>query len=57
MITAAQCRAYATECERLGKAPDISIQRATALMGMAHCWDMLADDTQRYDGIVRAETE
>ena len=45
-------RRYATECERLGIARDISIQRATALMAMANSWQRLAADTGRYDAIV-----
>jgi hypothetical protein len=44
LISAAQCRDYTVECERLGKAADISIERATALISMAHSWDQLAED-------------
>ena len=57
MITTAQCRANATECEWLGKTPDISKQRATSLMVMAHGWDVLGDHTARYEAIVIAETK
>jgi RecB family exonuclease len=45
MVTEIQCRIYAAECERLGVARDISIQRATALMAMANSWQRLAADT------------
>ena len=55
LISAAQCRAYAVECERLGKAAEISIERATALISMAHSWDQLAEDMARYEAIVKAE--
>jgi hypothetical protein len=55
LISAAQCRAYAVECERLGNAADISIERATALISMAHGWDQLAEDMARYEAIVKAE--
>jgi hypothetical protein len=57
LISAAECRAYAQECERLGRAPDISIHRATALISMAQCWDTLAEDTARYEAIVKAEAK
>ena len=43
-INAEQCRAYTVECERLGKAAGISIERATALISMAHSWDQLAEE-------------
>ena len=56
MITDIQCRIYATECERLGIARDISTQRATVLMAMANSWHRLADDTVRYDAIVAKES-
>ena len=42
---------HAAECERLGRAADISIQRATALVTMAQTWEMLADETARYEAI------
>ena len=56
MLTEIQCRTYATECEQLGIARDISIQRATALMALAHSWDLLAGQRGRYDAIVAEET-
>jgi hypothetical protein len=55
MITEIQCRIYAAECERLGIARGISIQRATVLMAMAHSWQRLADDRGRYDAILAKE--
>jgi hypothetical protein len=55
LISAAQCRAYAVESKRLGKAAEISIERATALISMAHSWDALAEDMARYEAIVKAE--
>jgi hypothetical protein len=55
LISAAQCRDYTVECERLGKAADISIERATALISMAHSWDQLAEDMALYEAIVKAE--
>jgi hypothetical protein len=57
MISATQCRDHAKECDRLGRERDISIQRATVLMGMAHSWDLLSDYTGRYEAIVKAETK
>jgi multidrug resistance efflux pump len=56
MISVAECKTYAAECERLGRAADISIQRATALISMAQSWETLAEDTARYEAIVQAET-
>ena len=56
MISVAECKTHAVECERLGRVADISIQRATALLAMAQTWEMLADDTTRYEAIVMAET-
>jgi hypothetical protein len=35
MPTAEQCKTYATEYQVLGREADISIQRATALMGIS----------------------
>ncbi len=57
MVSAAQCMTYAKECQQLGMAADISLQRATVLMRMAYSWDELADHTERYDAIVKAETK
>jgi hypothetical protein len=56
MISLAECKTHAAECERLGRTADISIQRATALISMAQTWETLADDTARYEAIVMAET-
>jgi hypothetical protein len=56
MISVAECQTHAEECERLGRVADISIQRATALLAMAHTWEMLADEITRYEAIVMAET-
>ena len=50
-----QCRAYAADCLRLAKATDISLERATALMSIAHSWDMLADDMARYEAVIQTE--
>ena len=57
MISVAECETHAAHCERLGREPDISIQRATALLAMAQTWEMLAEETARYEAIVLAETE
>jgi hypothetical protein len=56
IIREAECRAYAVEYARRAKAGDISIERATALMSIAHSWEMLADDMARYEATVRAES-
>jgi hypothetical protein len=39
------------------KAAEISIERATALISMAHSWDKLAEDMARYEAIVKAEAQ
>jgi hypothetical protein len=57
MISAEQCRAKAAKCERLGKAPDISVQRSTVLLSMAQSWETLAVDIERYEAVVRAESD
>lgn len=36
MITSEQCQTYLTECEAMGTSSGISIQRATAIMGICH---------------------
>ena len=41
MITTAHAEPTGLECERLGKAANISIQLATILMRVAHNWDEL----------------
>jgi hypothetical protein len=57
MITEIQCRIYAAECERLGIGRGISTKRATVLMAMAmaHTWNTLAGQKERYAAIVAEE--
>jgi hypothetical protein len=55
MITSEQCKTYLTECEVMGTSPEISIQRATALMGICHALAALAQRLKRYDGVVQKE--
>ena len=55
MITSEQCKAYLTECEVMGTSSEISIERATAIMGVCHALVALAQRLKRYDGVVRAE--
>jgi hypothetical protein len=43
------------DCQQLGLAADISIQRATILMAMSRSWTTLANQMQRYDTIVKEE--
>jgi hypothetical protein len=54
-LSEAECRFYAADCERLAKAHDISIERASALITLAQSWEMLAENTARYEAIVKAE--
>jgi hypothetical protein len=55
MLTSPQCRIHAMDCQQLGLAADISIQRATILMAMSRSWTTLANQMQRYDTIVKEE--
>jgi hypothetical protein len=55
MITAAQCRTYATDCQYRGIAAGISIRRATALLAMSRSWSALANQVERYDAILKEE--
>jgi hypothetical protein len=55
MITAAQCRTYATDCQHRGIAAGISIRRATALLAMSRSWSVLANQVERYDAILKEE--
>jgi hypothetical protein len=56
MPTEDQCRTYALDCQRLSAESGTSLQRATALMAMALSWTTLANQTKRYDAIVKDET-
>jgi hypothetical protein len=56
MITSEQCKAYLTECKVLGTSRGISIQRATAIMGICHALVALAQRLKRYDRVVQEET-
>ena len=55
MLTSPQCKAYATHCQQLGSAAEISIQRATILMAMSRSWTTLANQMLRYDTIIQEE--
>jgi hypothetical protein len=55
MLTSPQCKIYATDCQQLGLATDISMQRATILMAMSRSWTTLANQMLRYDTIIKEE--
>ena len=57
MTTANQCEAYAAEYQARGTAPDISIQRATALMSISQSWTTLAGQLDRLAQIIKDEDE
>ena len=57
MISAPECRAYSARYEKLAKAADISIQRATALLAIANSWARLADQTESLVLLIREETK
>jgi hypothetical protein len=55
MITHAQCEAYIAECRVLGVSPNISIQRATAVMAACEALSALAHHVAHYEAIVKEE--
>jgi hypothetical protein len=55
MPTAEQCKTYAAQYQLLGREADISIQRATALMGISLSWTTLASQLDRLSAIMKAE--
>ena len=55
MITSEQCKTYLSECEVMGTSPEISSQRATAILGVYHALAALTQRLKRYDGVVREE--
>lgn len=57
MITIVQCKDNMRECKQLGIAPEISIQRATAIMAICNAWTALERHVARYEAIVKAESE
>ncbi len=57
MVTAQQCTAHSMECKVLSGGRNVSIQRATVLMAMARSWLGLANQTERYEAIVKQETK
>jgi hypothetical protein len=57
MPTVEQCEAYAAECQSLGRKADVSIQRATALMGISQSWTVLASQLRRLADILKEEGE
>ena len=57
MTTANQCEAYAAEYQARGTAPDISIQRAAALMSISQSWTTLAGQLDQLAQIIKDEDE
>ena len=55
MITSEQCKTYLTECEVMGTSAEISIERATAIMGVCYALVALAQRLKRYDDVVEEE--
>jgi hypothetical protein len=41
MVTQAQCKTYAADYRRLGRATEISVQRATILVAISRSWTIL----------------
>jgi|RhiMethySRZTD1v2_1073278.scaffolds.fasta_scaffold237704_2 hypothetical protein len=57
MITVIECKAYLDECKVLGAAPEITIERATAIMAVCRAWLEMSRVVARYDAVVRQERE
>jgi hypothetical protein len=55
MITSRQCRIYSAECRDRGTAAGISIRQTTALVAMSRSWNVLANQVDRYDAILKEE--
>jgi hypothetical protein len=55
MITTTQCDAHINECRSLGTEPNISIQRATAIMAVCRGWLALRTQVVRYHAVVEEE--
>ena len=55
MITSEQCKTYLDECHVLGTDPDISVERATAIMGVCSALIVLGARLASLDAIVKAE--
>jgi len=51
MITQAQCSSYAEHYQQLGRVAEISLQRATILMGISRSWTTLAGQLGRLAAI------
>jgi hypothetical protein len=54
MVTQAQCNTYADYYQLLGRVPEISMRRATILMGISRSWTILAGQLSR---LAEIETE
>ena len=55
MVTSDQCRTYSNEHKVRGIAADISIQRATAHMGISRSWTLLASEMKRLEAVIDEE--
>jgi len=55
MINAEQCKAHVSECLRLRNAPNVSDRRVRVLMSMLETAIVLANQIQRYDGVLLEE--
>jgi hypothetical protein len=49
------CKAHSTECAALGMEGHISIPRATILLAMSRSWTTLANESDRYEAILKEE--
>ena len=55
MLNALQCRTYSSGCLALAKAATESLPRAKILLAMSRSWSVLANQTGRYESIVKKE--
>lgn len=55
MLSSLQCRTYSSGCLALAKAATESLPRAKILLAMSQSWSVLANQTDRYESIVKEE--
>jgi hypothetical protein len=57
ILTERDCRVHEINCVTIATGPHISIPLATILLAMGKTWSSLADQTERYDAVVREECD
>ncbi len=55
MITAAECKARMFACAKLAGDPNITMRRATAIMGVCRTWSQMEHRVEEYEAVLRQE--